>query len=70
KAIENALPANTYYYIADNLGKDFIAPKTLGWKTIAFIDNGKNIHFDSYKHTESMYKPDAYIMSFKDICIK
>lgn len=27
--------------------KDFIAPNALGWKSVALIDNGNNIHFES-----------------------
>lgn len=33
-----------YYYIADNIQKDFISPNQLGWETICLKDNGKNVH--------------------------
>ncbi|MHA8051682.1 HAD family hydrolase [Aquirufa sp. ROCK-SH2] len=33
-----------YYYIADNIQKDFISPNELAWETICLKDNGKNIH--------------------------
>ena len=34
----------SYYYIADNTAKDFIAPNRLGWTTVCLKDNGQNIH--------------------------
>lgn len=33
-----------YYYIGDNLNKDFIAPSQMGWTCICLLDNGFNIH--------------------------
>ncbi|WP_417860962.1 HAD family hydrolase [Winogradskyella sediminis] len=69
KAIEQALSGVQYYYIADNLKKDFIAPNTLGWKSVALIDNGKNIHFESHKFSNVECAPNDYILDFKDIKI-
>lgn len=36
--------ADEYIYIGDNLKKDFIAPNSLGWKTICLLDDDRNIH--------------------------
>lgn len=33
-----------YYYIGDNVNKDFLAPNNLGWTTICLRDDGRNIH--------------------------
>lgn len=41
-------PNAEYYYIGDNLKKDFIAPINLGWKCICIEDDGKNIHKQEY----------------------
>ena len=69
KAIEDSLPGNTYYYIADNLKKDFIAANVLGWKSIALIDNGKNIHYTFHESLNLETLPDHYFLDFKDIKI-
>jgi len=69
KAIEQALSGEQYYYIADNLKKDFIAPNTLGWKSVALIDNGKNIHFESHKFSGVECAPNEFIENFKNITI-
>lgn len=69
KAIEESLVGTVYYYIADNVKKDFIAPKELGWNTVGLLDNGKNIHFDSYQHSNSYKLPDDYIIDFKELNI-
>lgn len=33
-----------YFYIADNIKKDFITPNALGWTSICLLDKGNNIH--------------------------
>ncbi|WP_100611531.1 HAD family hydrolase [Confluentibacter lentus] len=37
-----------YVYVGDNTKKDFIAPNYLNWCTICLMDNGKNIHKQSF----------------------
>lgn len=69
KAIENSLSGTIYYYIADNLKKDFIAPNALGWKTVGLIDNGMNIHCESHKHMDFQNLPQEFIISIKDLKI-
>jgi putative hydrolase of the HAD superfamily len=69
EAIENFLPGAKYYYIADNLKKDFIAPNSLGWKSIALVDNGKNIHFESFRNMDIEHRPHVFILSLRDIRI-
>ncbi|TDU40002.1 putative hydrolase of the HAD superfamily [Gelidibacter sediminis] len=69
KAIESFLPATLYYYIADNLKKDFIGPHALGWRSIALIDNGKNIHYESHIYMEKQSEPNNFIIDFNDIKI-
>lgn len=36
--------ADSYYYIGDNIKKDFISANQLGWTTIGLLDSGENIH--------------------------
>lgn len=69
RAIENSLSGTTYYYIADNLKKDFIAPNALGWKSIALVDNGINIHFESHKYFDAQYLPRDFILNFSELII-
>ncbi|MCK0124119.1 HAD-IA family hydrolase [Gelidibacter sp. F2691] len=69
KAIEDNLKGMSYYYIADNLKKDFIGPNALSWNTIALIDNGKNIHFESYKYRDEYSYPESFIFDFTEINI-
>ncbi|WP_179019443.1 HAD family hydrolase [Winogradskyella forsetii] len=69
KAIQKALPASEYYYIADNLKKDFVAPNVLGWNTVALIDNGKNIHCDAHKYLDNAHQPQQFIIAYDEINI-
>ncbi len=70
KAIENSITGSDYYYIADNLKKDFVTPNRMGWKTIGLIDCGLNIHSNSHLNVENEYYPQYFIESYKDIKIK
>lgn len=38
----------TFCYIGDNTEKDFIAPNELGWTSFCLLDNGNNIHKQSF----------------------
>lgn len=67
--IEDKFNAKLYYYIGDNINKDFKAPKKLKWKTIFLIDNGKNIHYNYPFSLEKNEEPDYYIFSLNEINI-
>lgn len=55
-----------YIYIGDNTKKDFIAPNTLQWTSICLLDNGENIHKQSFD-LETKLKPSFVINSLKQI---
>lgn len=62
-------PGKTYAYVGDNISKDFIAPKLLGWRTICLRDNGQNIHSQKFEMSAE-YVPDIIIpniTAIKDI---
>ena len=67
KAIENSIAGLEYYYIADNIKKDFVSPNALGWKTIGLIDNGLNIHNNAHHYFDVAHLPQFFIQSYKDI---
>ena len=67
--IENFFKKKKYYYIADNLEKDFIAPKKRGWYTICILDNGKNIHYPNVSELIVEKKPNSYVFSFNELKI-
>ena len=69
RAIEDNFVGFQYYYIADNLKKDFVTPNFLGWKTIGIIDNGKNIHYKSHNYMNIEHQPQEFIFSFNEINI-
>jgi len=51
-----------YYYIGDNVLKDFIAPNQLGWTTICLLDDGQNIH--KQVSVSDKMKPQYEIINF------
>lgn len=47
-----------YYYVADNLSKDFITPNHLGWTSVCLKDQGKNVHRQNFNlFADDYFKP-------------
>jgi len=67
--VEKRFNLDTYYYIGDNLKKDFLAPKKRGWKTIGLLDNGKNIHYNMHINLELEKIPKNFVYSLNEIKI-
>jgi len=65
--VENELQGSVYFYIGDNLSKDFIAAKKRNWKTIGLLDSGKNIHPNAYLNIEKEKTPDCFIYTLTEI---
>ena len=56
-----------YYYISDNIKKDFISPNKLGWITIRVFDNGLNIHKANDEDFDGAFHAKHSIYSFKEL---
>jgi putative hydrolase of the HAD superfamily len=54
------------YYIGDNITKDFIAPKKLGWTCIGII-NKDNIHAEDITEAPKEHLPHIFINKFTEI---
>ena len=59
-------PGKSYTYIGDNIAKDFVAPKSLGWQTICLKDNGLNIHAQDFDLSDE-YLPEITITKILEI---
>ncbi|CAM4294542.1 HAD family hydrolase [Zobellia nedashkovskayae] len=68
-SIEQTFTGYTCCYIADNVRKDFIAPNKLGWESIGLIDNGRNIHSDSFLYFTKENLPKTFVKRISDIKI-
>jgi putative hydrolase of the HAD superfamily len=67
EALCEQIPARTYFYIADNIRKDFHAPNLMGWTTIGLIDNGLNIHSDGFRYMNQGYLPHGFVQDLNEI---
>ena len=56
---QDLYPEKQFIYVGDNVEKDFIAPNHLDWNTICLLDDGRNIHPQSFE------KPKEYLPRFK-----
>ncbi|MDD7887611.1 HAD family hydrolase [Flavivirga sp. 57AJ16] len=56
---EKTFGEGEYYYIGDNLKKDFISPNMLGWTTICLLNKGLNIHEQNFD------LPGEYLPKYK-----
>lgn len=55
-----------YYYIADNVQKDFITPNSLGWTTVCLLSFGTNIHSQDHKVSPE-YQPQLQIKNLREL---
>lgn len=55
-----------FYYIGDNITKDFVTPNHLGWTTICLLDNGKNIHKQNFE-LDNKFLPKFKIKNLLEI---
>jgi len=56
-----------YVYVGDNLVKDFVAPRQLGWKTICLRDQGRNIHNQSLVGLSDEQQPELFVDSLSEV---
>ena len=57
-----------FYYIGDNIHKDFITPKRLGWFCIGILD-AENVHGQKISEVSNEYLPHIFIRNFTEIGI-
>ena len=55
-----------YFYVGDNTAKDFLTPNKLGWKTICVLNDGNNIHQQSFNR-EPIYLPWKKVKTILEI---
>lgn len=56
----------TFYYIGDNVKKDFIAPNKLGWTSIGIVDND-NIYAKEIPEVPMEFLPHFFIKKITEI---
>jgi putative hydrolase of the HAD superfamily len=67
RAIETVQPAQTYWYVGDNVSKDFIGPNQLGWKTACLLNNGENIHTHQFQDYSIDFQPHHTVSTLSDL---
>ncbi|WP_303317750.1 HAD family hydrolase [Flavivirga abyssicola] len=67
KHFENVFGIAQYFYIGDNLKKDFITPNKLNWITICLADNGLNIHEQNKALLAKEYLAKYTVANFSQI---
>ena len=65
--IMSEFPVSMYLYVGDNLNKDFIAPNSLGWKTVGLRGGIKNIHVQNSNEVTPIFIPERWINSIIEI---
>ena len=57
----------TYFYIANDTDKDFLAPNHLGWKTVCLMDN-ENVNIKKQNFSlEDKFLPQYRINNFMEL---
>jgi putative hydrolase of the HAD superfamily len=57
-----------FFYFGDNINKDFISPKKLGWTCICVVDEN-NIHKKNITEFSNEYLPHIFVKVFSEIDI-
>lgn len=65
QTIQNKYAGKDYrfIYIGDNIKKDFITPKRMGWLTIGLEPRSDNIHIHNPRDFDSEYHPEIWLKS-------
>lgn len=66
--LQESFPSRRYTYVADNTAKDFLAPNQLGWATVCLLDNGRNIHPQTFD-LPTDYLPRHRITTLTDLLL-
>ena len=56
-----------FFYVGDNLKKDFVSANALGWTTICLLDDGENIHKQDFEQHTIEYLPKHTIKSIAEL---
>ncbi|WP_345274460.1 HAD family hydrolase [Flaviramulus aquimarinus] len=67
KYFEKTFGDANYYYIGDNIKKDFVTPNSLNWTTIRVLDNGLNIHKNIDSNFDEKYLAHHNVSDFNQI---
>lgn len=59
-------PNAEYYYIGDNVTKDFVTPNRLSWQTFCLLDDNRNIHSQQVDVTKD-HKAHYNIVTLSDL---
>lgn len=59
-------PEARFGYIADNVTKDFVAPNRLGWATACLLDDGNNIHEQTFD-APTEYLPQHWFSQWEEL---
>ncbi len=67
KYFEKVFGKGKYYYIGDNIKKDFITPNSINWTTICLQDNGVNIHKQGMHFIDEKYLAKYTILKLPEV---
>lgn len=56
----------SFFYVGDNVEKDFLAPNQLGWESVCLEDDGRNIHKQHFDVSKE-YMPKHTIKNIVDL---
>lgn len=60
-------PQARFTYVGDNLSKDFVTARRLGWDTVCLLDDGRNIFAQDFDAWPPDHLPDRRIHSLTEL---
>lgn len=66
KKVQEEWPGQEYFYVGDNITKDFVAPNQMGWTTIGLTRDEQAIH-QIEAAVPQRYEPSLWVDTFSDL---
>jgi putative hydrolase of the HAD superfamily len=68
--VEEFFKLKSYVFFGDNVKKDFVTPKSLGWLSFGLLSRGNNVHPQLIDSFDQSYQPDAWLNNFNEITLQ
>lgn len=67
--VEEYFKQKCYVFFGDNIKKDFIIPRSLGWSSFGMLNRGNNVHPQLIDAVDRSAQPDYWLNNFDEITL-
>jgi putative hydrolase of the HAD superfamily len=67
--VEECFKEKCHVFFGDNIKKDFVIPRSLGWSSFGMLNRGNNVHPQFIDSIDHSFLPDCWLNSFEEITL-